>query len=304
MVNTHEHDRTEPGSADELAVELTAEELVVLANALRLQLPLPEPRSLQGATGVRAALVDLARRSLVARRVLWTDGLEFRVVDPIRKLLELMAEPGLVVRLGRTNDVARFAHRWSYDATTADPVLVARPGVGVEILPLASGNVRLTPFAPQRLLERVRRATGIVDRPRAPDVRAFDVAADAAAATLRLVATGQAQLAVGSLLAERVDEPSAKAFVAALANGAVAHAVEVSHRPAPTVVAGGVCNWIDGGGAGLWTLPTDEQVEGFDSVFAGPWSAPPPSRRVVTVEPVTVESLMDELAGYLPGISV
>jgi hypothetical protein len=288
------------GGPDELVIEFTAEELVVLGNALKLTLPLAEPPSLAGDPGVRAALVDLARRSLVARRVLWTDGLEFTVVEPIRKLLEMVSEPGLVVRMGRTDEVARFANLSAYEASPDDPLLLARPDVGVEVRSTSAGNVQLTPFVPTRLLDRVAAATALVDRPVPADVRAFDVAGDAAAATFRLVAAGRADAAVGSLLSERVHEPSARAFVAALARPPVAHSVEINHRPSPAVLAGGVSSWIDGGPAGLWTVPTSEQVEGFDEVYAGPWSAPPSSPRVATISPTSVDGILDELLTYLP----
>ena len=292
------------GGSDQLVIEFTPEELVVLGNALKLTLPLAEPASLAGDPGVRAALVDLARRSLVARRVLWTDGLEFVVVDPIRKLLEIVSEPGLVVKMARTDEVARFANRWAYESAVEDPLLLARPDVGVEVRSAGSGNVQLQPFVPARLLDRVASAAGLVERPAPPDVRAFDVAWDAAAATLRLVAAGRADAAVGSLLAERVHEPSARAFVDALASSPVAHTVEVNHRPSASVLAGGVSSWIDGGAAGLWTLPTAEQVEGFDEVYAGPWSAPPATPRLVTIAPTSVDGICDELLEYLPARTV
>ena len=189
------------GGSDQLVIEFTPEELVVLGNALKLTLPLAEPASLAGDPGVRAALVDLARRSLVARRVLWTDGLEFVVVDPIGKLLDIVSEPGLVVKMARTDEVARFANRWAYESAVEDPLLLARPDVGVEVRSAGSGNVQLQPFVPARLLDRVASAAGLVERPAPPDVRAFDVAWDAAVATLRLVAAGRADAAVGSLLA-------------------------------------------------------------------------------------------------------
>src|SRR5262245_61743424 len=199
-----------------LSIDFTAEELVVLANALDIELPIDEPESLQGDVTVRAALVDLARRSLVARRFLATDGFEFSVVRAVEKLLEIVAEPGLVVRFGTNDAVRSFADAAAYETADDDPVVLARPDVAVEIAPLSGTGHRFIPIPTTDVLLRIAELTRLDDR-RVPDAAvAFSVPVDALAATLRLAAAGRMAAAVGSLLAEKVDEQSAQAFVRAL----------------------------------------------------------------------------------------
>lgn len=284
---------------DELSIDFTGEELFVLASALDIELPIGEPTSLRGDVAVRAALVDLARRSLIARRFLRNDGLEFAVVPAVRKMLELMAAPGMIVRLGRTTDMKQFGGAVSVDDFTDEPLVLVRSDVAIAFSGREDAGYRLTPFAPADLLDRVVRLTRLVDRPLGADVRAFDVPADALSASLRLASAGRTDAAVGALRSERAHEPSARAFVDALAGGPVAHTVLIEHRPAPTITAGGMSRWIDGGDAGLWSLPIDETVEGF-AAPPGPWSAPAPLPSPVTVTPMTFGGLIDEMYEFLP----
>ncbi len=273
------------GSGDDVAIDFSVEELVALALLLGQPL-LPglgeDPLAALDA-GQRDAVLDSARRSLVARRVVVGEEtsdhkITLEVLGAVASLLAAASSPGIL---------SRVEHE--IDGRVETGFFMSVPEVSVEHSALVGGVHQLTPFATEDLLARVLDVCGLEERP-AIDAKPF-------ATTLGALRQCGACVEQGDLDAARDalgDNDAVSAFVRAVSTRTASSRVTILHRPDDTHVEGGELTWLDGGEHGLWITPTPDTGFGSDPDFDESLTLP------VAIKPARATEIAEELFSYLP----
>lgn len=265
---------------NEVFIEMTAEELVVLCEAGGIGLPVSfDDAPLGHLTESRVALAkNNAERSLVARRalVIQDDG-STKPIEAIATILEVAASPGIVglVTIERMEDD-------DLDVRT----LAVLPDLGVEIRKVGSNLHRLTPFAPEDLVARIVRLL---------DLRSLDIAEQVSfsASFTALETCGDAvesggsegtSAGVAALRADGVDSRAAELFVDALTVRRGSTQIAIFHKPTDTTMQGGTLSFIDAGFGGYWQTEPLETDNG----------------KRATVTAVDASTLAKQLMEFLP----
>lgn len=262
---------------DELSVDFTTEELLLLAERCGVEPPagLTAGDTLQLPAEYRQAIREQAEGALRARRVLGEDGTE--PVEAVVTLLSVLGRPALLttasIEQGGVVETRFYA---------------SNPDLAVEHRSLATSVHRLLPFATRDLLSRV---LGFVDlRPVEPPAVPALVAT---VATLEACSTKVAEhdhhAAVAVLTQAGAPSVTAEAFVEALKAKRASASVTILYRPEDDKVAGGQLTWIDAGLRGLWVSeategdrleviprPAEEIAKELLSYLPQPFSEPPP----------------------------
>jgi hypothetical protein len=273
-----------PQFDDDIAVDFSFEELLALSRTLVLP-----PLAGLGADPLKGLdeqalepLLDAARRSLVARKVITVDdaGTE-SVIDGVGRIMSIATAPAVFARV-------QLEQRGLVESRA----FAAVPGVTIEHRPLVGGVHRLVAFDTDELLLRIIGATNLEARP--------SISAPPFETSVRTLLEFEASIleqrvddAVHLLGRDGVPEEPARAFALALGHKVRAARVVIVHRPTETVIAGGELTWLDCGDEGLWLVPTpdlppdaDAESDAFDLR--------------IEVEPTTRERIVGELISYLP----
>lgn len=271
----------------QISIDFSVEELVALGEVLGLA-PLPglDPEPL-GAVDepARGLVLDAARRSLAARRVLafgQVDGTGPVVVPAVATLLSVAAAPGLCARVAcQFPDESRLV---TYTAQPDITVEHVRAGWLHRLAPLATADlvVRMLEVAG---LEMV--GLGVGDPDAGATAAGFSVPADALRRAGELVLASRPGDATAVLVEAGAPAGQAAGFVAALGAARASVTVTVLHRPGDRHLAGGELAWLDGGDHGLWLVPVADGTPG---------TGQPP----VVVETTTVGHIARLLLGYVP----
>jgi hypothetical protein len=260
--------------AADISIDFTTEELQCLGADLELDLS----RVLDLEITAEATSLDVARRGLVARRVLEPcDVIGGTVALPVASLMDIVAQPALLV-------VARIlaggsSTEWRVLAVPEVAVLHEIQGPAIH---------RFTPFATDELLIRLFGLLAVADRA-APLVRPFQMSAASFSRLMTLGESGDHEGAALLLDRERVQAATAEAFVKALIGRDRLLSVLIASQQEPDTTVGGAVEWVDSS-SGMWLLPiVDDDID----------SSPAPDFEV-TIEPITPQGLADILVGYLP----
>lgn len=305
----------------ELSIAFSPEELVTLGRVLAEPLTLLGPSPLASiAPSAREDVLAAAARSLRARNVLTGPPDAPAVARAVAGLVQIASRPALRAEL--IIGGGAVVHRR----------YLSIPYASVEHEIDTDGLHRLTPFATADLLARIMRQVGFVERPVAA-VAGFSVRFAVLREVRELVTGGdldgarEALVAAGDGESDRVDDPApagageagdasgpivtavsaeaAAAFVDALAAGAPVNAVRLVHADTGSRTVGGEVAWIDGGDAGLWQVPTIDQLFAVVRVAEDDdlddREAADLDGAVVRIEPVSAADLANFLFGLLPG---
>lgn len=293
-------------AAEELAVDFTVEGLVVLCDALDLPHPPglgPDPLGSLEAT-TRGAILDSARRSLLARRMIAIEEERVTLDAAVEAFLEVVTSPGIVVRA--VSEADGYVETRFYSAV---------PDVTVEHSVVMGSIQRFTPFSTDALLARVLQFLRLAERPDGQG-EAFDLTTGVLAGCAELLAVDDPDGARKVIEDAGVPVQSAEAFVRALRTRASSSSVTILHRPTEDHVAGGELTWIDAGDNGLWLTPLPADSDGLDpgvdsGVGSGGVGDPTgpggggydddPPDLPLRVERTSAASIAAELLSYLPG---
>jgi hypothetical protein len=266
---------------NDVFIELTTEELVVLCEAGGIGLPVSlgdEP--LGHLTESRTSMAKVnAQRSLIARRALHEDeNATLKPIEAIATILEVSATPGIV----------GLVTREEVDAEDLDVRTYAvMPELGVELRKVGTNLHRLTPFAPEDLVARIVRLLDL--RPSGSALpHTFTATFGALETCGELVENEGAEGAlagVQTLVTDGVPTETAQAFVDALTVRRGSAQIAVFHKPTDTTMEGGTLSFIDAGMAGYW------QTESVEASLA------PKSARVTSVD---AQSLAKQVIDFLP----
>lgn len=266
--------------ADEVSIDFTTEELLVLESALQISVLPPGPGGagqVDGLPGEPVALLDHARRALRARRILRTDS-ESDVNPAVAQLLQIVGAPLLVLEVAR-----------AIGKETEHTFFTAVPELAVEHRWIGEGLHRLTPFPANTLMSRALTVARLEGR-KAIAVQPMRIAAGVA--TDAFAAAQNLDHAQASRILQDAGVPvsDVELLVNALTNRVAAATITVVHRPAASVLEGGEVAWVDGGRAGgLWLMPTvDELLAGGDTSL------------LVEVRPTSTGEIRDIVRSFLP----
>jgi hypothetical protein len=266
---------------NDVFIELTTEELVVLCEAGGIGLPVSfgdEP--LGHLTESRTSMAKVnAQRSLIARRAMEADeNGTLKPIEAIATILEVSATPGIV----------GLVTREEVDGEDLDVRTYAvMPELGVELRKVGTNLHRLTPFAPEDFVARIVRLLDL--RPSGNALpHSFTASFGALEACGELVeneGTEGVLAGVQTLVTDGVPSETAQAFVDALTVRRGSAQIAVFHKPTDTTMEGGTLSFIDAGMAGYW------QTESVEASLA------PKTARVVSVD---AQSLAKQVVDFLP----
>lgn len=261
-------DRLPP--TDVSGLTLATEELIELCRILDLA----APAEVAAGAPHGDAGQEVARRTLVARRVAVAHRHGVVVHPAIAAVVEAVAAPGVMVRV----DVDRKGEH------TVDSVSISgNHDLLVEHRCVAGIGVHhLTVLDDGDLIERVARAAQLEPGPVA-DVPGFAVRPGALVAALRQLESGDAPAALESLLGGGAPVRPARAFAAAVAARRHTAMVATLSRD-ENHVSRSTTSWVNGGALGMWRIPGDRGTGGS-----------------ALVEPVSAARITAEIAVALPG---
>jgi hypothetical protein len=276
----------ESTDGEEIAIGLSTEELVVLAELLgQRELPglgaepLGPVESDSRASAVRAAL-----HGLLARRIVRIDDGDATVLDAIATLLSIASAPAI------------FAHVLYETAGLVESrMYAAQPEISVEHALLGSEVHRLSPFPTDQLLARLLSFCQLEERPEIA-CTPFDVSAGVLRACGRAISAGDASAAISTMVDDGAETGSATAFVNALVTKRSSTRVALVYRPREHQLAGGELTWVDGGDHGLWLTPTPPHAPQAEEDAVG--ASEPTS---ILIQPTSARWVATELLSYLPG---
>lgn len=257
-------------------VDFTTEELIVLSQLASTHTPFGLDTAAFDSLpdALRDVCLQSAERSLLARRILQSEGDVLSLPAPVATLMSVLCAPGLVGVVVVQDD----------DAAETE-VLSATPQLGVQHRAVAPSVHRLEPFPTRELLVRV---LDRVDLRPAPTIQceAFTLAVDALEGARRQIQDGDIAAAQSTLGDNGVQGPAQSAFVEALRGRSKAMSVTLLHRPESGAAVGGSLAWLDAGRAGLWIT---EPVERASS-----------EGEFVSIQPASADHIAGELLGFLP----
>ncbi|MGQ0433899.1 MAG: hypothetical protein ACT452_16005 [Microthrixaceae bacterium] len=270
---------------EEVFVDFSVDEVLALSDALALPAPpFVDAGSLGARADLRGELMAAGRRSLVARHVMTVENdSEIRVLPAVRRLFELLAEPGLL---------ARTMYEEAGNVETR--LFAAVPEVAIEHLPLRGEIHRLTPFETEQLLARILTVVQLDERP-VPVSQAFELTmGDLRRSAECLVADRRAD-AISVITGVGVPPEAAEAFVAALVTRVSSAAVTLLYQPDEGSLQGGELAWLDGGESGLWLTPMPDDTPAAENGDASDFED-----LTVVIAPTSTKWIADELLSYLP----
>lgn len=285
-----------PGG-DAVTIDFTVEALVVLCEVADVPgLPGLDPDPLGGlGAETREAVLDSARRSLVARRMIRADGDTFTLDPAVHAFLKVVSTPGIVVRAVHERD-ERIETRF----------VSAVPDVAVEHSVVLGSIQRFTPFPTDALLARVLRFLQLAERA-AVEADPFDVKAPDLTRVAEHLAADDRDAAREVLVGGGAPVSSAERFLDALEARRSSSSITILHRPDEDHLEGGELTWIDAGDAGLWLtpLPVPSDLGEARGVDAGEAARTDPVEGsegdAIRVEPTSAALIAAELLSYLPG---
>lgn len=266
----------------DVSIELTLDEITVLAGLLDLPMPIGVAADeIDYPDVVRERLAEAATRSLEARGIITPiqpGGHE--VNEAVATIIRLTTEPALSIAIEVESDTA---------ATFRS--LLCSEELGVDVLPRHGSVYELTPFVTRDTVRRVIHAADL--RPAAvPVAETIEIGTEmleqlAMRATLDTDGTAAELRSIGA------SEAMAHSLATALASRRALVTVTAIYQPEHDVFEGGTLTWMDAGLYGNWLteLPDDESADGLEG---------PPER--VRVRAVTAEELLGTFASYLPEI--
>lgn len=263
-------------STDEVSIDFTTEEILVLAELLELEPPPGigvDSLSDLAIANNEALLRGAATRSLQDRNVLVGDS----VVQSVRDVMGALCAPGVMA----AGSIER-------DGVVETRFFASLPDISIEHRGLSVSLHRLVPFATRDLLPRLLQFADL--RPFSPDTEVsfrvseevLDLAADALDAQQH--ARAQEILQAGG-----VEADASVAFIRALSMKRTSTSVTVLSKPADDQVEGGALTWIDAGLAGLWTTEISLENEGVAV-----------DHDVLVISLSSAEQVATELLSYLP----
>lgn len=261
----------EAALADDATIDLSLEEIAVLAERGGIDVPAPvrwEVSNLSAQAGWSQRL-ETATRSLQARHLLADSGTPAPALD---RMLALFDEPVMVGHV-----------EFEFDGNAYEFHLCADDEAAGELLALATGLFRFSVFPLEEFVSRLIVRSGLMARPHEPG--GFTITAGAFLDLVAAAAGGEDPV---ELLVERAGagREVATRYTAATAERLASSSVTVLCCTGPGVLEGGSLSWLDGGQHGLWRLPDDDEDTGEPA-------------EALEVRAVTAEELLDELGSYL-----
>lgn len=282
-----------PGG-DAVTIDFTVEGLVVLCELADLPgLPGLGSDPLGGLSAeTRDLVLDSARRSLVARRMIRAEGETFVLDAAVHAFLEVVSTPGIVVRaVHEAGD--RIETRF----------ISAVPDIAVEHSVVLGSIQRFTPFPTDALLARALQFLQLVER---PEIQAepFDISIADLTRVAEHLNAGDRVSAKEMLVGGGALDSAAGKFLDALQARRSSSSVTILHRPDENHLEGGELTWIDAGNDGLWLTPLpgvsdSSEVEEREGTRSAP--LPGGDGDSIRVEPTSAASIASELLSYLPG---
>lgn len=268
---------------NETAIVFSQEELVVVADAFRIDLSVmlgaPRVSEERPWATLSPEVRPSVERGLVARGAgsFGFDG-TFHPLPVLGVLLEVVAAPSLVVQ------VQRWIGRGGTFCTWA-----VTPELVVAVEDLGDGLYRIAPSEPADWFDHVIGYCVLVDRPLF-EGEACRITLDRLTRLERAPSATDRAAIVQTASLDLEGERTLRAFAAALDSEVSRTQVEMVYRATETVLAGGELAWVDGGAAGLWTIPVTSTLAAANDL----------PDLVVDVAPTSASSITDELRSYLP----
>jgi|GEM_PF-5225965 len=262
---------------DETYIDFTSEEVLVLCELLSLD---PPPGvGVEGLAdlalgGNEDALRTAATASLTARGVL-ADG---KVADAVQEVMRTASNPGVMASVSA-----------EVDNMIETRFIAAMPEIAVEHQGLSISLHRFIPIATRDLLPRILQFVDL--RPYEPEQEiSFTVSEETLDQVSDALDGHDHEAGHQFLMADGVDEATARTFVIALTMRHSTASVTILHRPEDDQVVGGALTWLDAGLSGLWVSEVGNEDPAQGDEGDG----------TIEVRLTSAKSVAAELLGYLP----
>lgn len=256
---------------DTATLDLSLEEVVLLAESAACQVPAPVRSEVEHATAQPgwSHRLDAASRGLAARHFVGPDGAP---VASISQMLRLFDQPLVIAQI-----------EFEFEQSVFEFHLCADEEVGGECARLSSGLFRFSVFPVEQFPGRLVVRSGLMARPH--EEGSFTTPAEALVAVLGGPVEHEEQVRL-LCNGEAVDGEAVARFVEAIASRIFTTSMTVLFSPEPDVLEGGSLSWVDGGLQGLWRIPDSDEIDGDP-------------KQTLSIRAVTSEEILAEIESYL-----
>ncbi|CAB4788356.1 unannotated protein [freshwater metagenome] len=257
--------------ADTATLDLSLEEVVLLAESAEIEVPAPIRSEVEDAKMLPgwSHRLDAAGRGLAARHFVDADGVPSEAVS---QMLNLFDQPLIIGQI-----------EFEFEQSVFEFHLCADEEVGGECVQLSSGLFRFSVFPVEQFPGRLVVRSGLMARPH--EEGSFTTPAEALVAILGGPVEPEEQV---RLLCDggAADEKMVARFVDAIASRISSTSMTVLFSPSPDTIEGGSLSWIDGGLQGLWRIPDADEIDGDP-------------KQALLIRAATSEGILAEIESYL-----